>query len=111
MRPPSSFISKNSGLPQVFLEKYKKAHNYTGSLHPDHYLTQSKQGGFEHSASPFLHPLESLTLQKRHLSSAECIINRPAFSEGQNGFLRVERQAGWGNNTGNFQNQLASMNS
>jgi len=111
MRPPSSFISKNSGLPQVFLEKYKKTHNYTGSLHPDHYLTQSKQGGFEHSASPFLHPLESLTLQKRHLSSAECIINRPAFSEGHNGFLRVERQAGWGKNTGNFQNQLASMNS
>jgi hypothetical protein len=26
--------------------------------------------------------IDTLSLQKRHLSSAECILNRPAFSEG-----------------------------
>jgi hypothetical protein len=90
LRPPSSLISKNSGLPQVFLERYKKNSKNNGN----HFATLSKErpGIADHGfgTSPLPHHLESLTLQKRHLSSAECLIPRHTFSESAAPLLRIE---------------------
>jgi hypothetical protein len=80
-RPTSSLISKKTGLPQVFLEKYKKQAAMSGcgalisaNAGDHHGLSTGKVYGNMGDTNMFSpNPMDPL--QNRYLSSAECILN------------------------------------